>query len=64
MISEVGEGMEQWKVGARVGLSPMMSDGQRSGTTTGMLAADPNSYAMMAVGGAKAGMKVAVIVRG
>lgn len=27
VISEVGEGMDHWKVGDRVGLSPMMSDG-------------------------------------
>lgn len=31
VISEVGEGMDQWKVGDRVGLSPMMSDGDALG---------------------------------
>ena len=31
VISQVGEGMEQWKVGDRVGLSPMMPDGDAIG---------------------------------
>ncbi|MCU1406924.1 MAG: alcohol dehydrogenase [Glaciihabitans sp.] len=31
VITEVGEGMEQWKVGDRVGLSPVMSDGDAIG---------------------------------
>lgn len=91
VISEVGEGMEHWKVGDRVGLSPMMSDGQAlgyydwdGGFAPKLLATDDNlvklpdevpfdlgamatdagltSYhAIMAVGGAKAGMKVGVI---
>lgn len=91
IISEVGEGMEHWKVGDRVGLSPMMSDGQAlgyydwdGGFAPKLLATDDNlvklpdevgfdlgamatdagltSYhAIMAVGGAKAGMKVGVI---
>jgi alcohol dehydrogenase, propanol-preferring len=31
VITEVGEGMQQWKVGDRVGLSPMMPDGDAIG---------------------------------
>lgn len=31
IITEVGEGMEQWKVGDRVGLAPVMSDGDALG---------------------------------
>ncbi|MCL2490505.1 MAG: zinc-binding dehydrogenase [Propionibacteriaceae bacterium] len=31
VISQVGEGMEQWKVGDRVGLAPVMSDGDAIG---------------------------------
>ncbi|SDB79941.1 alcohol dehydrogenase, propanol-preferring [Raineyella antarctica] len=31
VISEVGEGMEHWKVGDRVGLAPVMSDGDALG---------------------------------
>ena len=31
IVSEVGEGMDHWKVGDRVGLSPMMSDGDALG---------------------------------
>ncbi|MDR7081359.1 propanol-preferring alcohol dehydrogenase [Arthrobacter ginsengisoli] len=31
VITEVGEGMEQWKVGDRVGLAPVMSDGDAIG---------------------------------
>ncbi|BCT76213.1 zinc-dependent alcohol dehydrogenase [Sinomonas cyclohexanicum] len=31
VITEVGEGMEQWKVGDRVGLAPVMSDGDALG---------------------------------
>lgn len=91
VISQVGEGMEHWKVGDRVGLSPMMSDGQAlgyfdwdGGFAPKLLATDDNlvklpdevpfdlgamatdagltSYhAIMAVGGAKPGMKVGVI---
>lgn len=91
VISEVGEGMEHWKVGDRVGLAPVMSNGEAlgyyswdGGWAPKMLATDDNlvklpdevsfelgamatdagltSYhAMIAVGGAKAGMKVGVI---
>ncbi|VXC11814.1 zinc-binding dehydrogenase [Citricoccus sp. K5] len=91
VISEVGEGMDHWKVGDRVGLAPVMSDGDAlgygkwdGGFAPRMLATDDNlvalpdevafdlgamatdagltSYhAMMAVGGAKKGMKVGVI---
>lgn len=91
VISEVGEGMEHWKVGDRVGLAPVMSDGEAlgyyswdGGWAPKLLATDDNlvrlpdevpfdlgamatdagltSYhAIMAVGGAKAGMKVGVI---
>lgn len=31
VIIEVGDGMEQWKVGHRVGLAPVMSDGDALG---------------------------------
>ncbi|MCL2652684.1 MAG: zinc-binding dehydrogenase [Propionibacteriaceae bacterium] len=31
VITQVGEGMDQWKVGDRVGLSPMMADGDAIG---------------------------------
>ncbi|MCL2782531.1 MAG: zinc-binding dehydrogenase [Propionibacteriaceae bacterium] len=31
VITQVGEGMDQWKVGDRVGLSPMMTDGDAIG---------------------------------
>lgn len=31
IISEVGEGMERWKVGDRVGLAPLMADGHALG---------------------------------
>jgi propanol-preferring alcohol dehydrogenase len=91
VITEVGEGMEQWKVGDRVGLSPVMSDGDALGygywdggfgpqllATSDNLVALPDEvsfelgamatdagltayHAIMAVGGAKAGMKVGVI---
>lgn len=91
VISEVGPGMEHWKVGDRVGLAPVMSDGEAlgyyswdGGWAPKMLATDDNLvklpdevsfelgamatdagltayHAIMAVGGAKAGMKVGVI---
>lgn len=91
VISEVGEGMEHWKVGDRVGLAPVMSDGDALGygkwdggfaaklrATDDNLVALPDEvpfdlgamatdagltayHAMMAVGGAKEGMKVGVI---
>lgn len=91
VISAVGEGMEHWKVGDRVGLAPVMSDGQAlgyyswdGGWAPKLLATEDNLvklpdevsfelgamatdagltayHAMMAVGGAKAGMKVGVI---
>ncbi|WP_296631863.1 zinc-binding dehydrogenase [Rhodoluna sp.] len=91
VISEVGPGMEHWKVGDRVGLAPVMSNGEAlgyyswdGGWAPKILATDDNlvklpdevsfelgamatdagltSYhAIMAVGGAKAGMKVGVI---
>ena len=91
VITEVGEGMEHWKVGDRVGLAPVMKDGDAlgygkwdGGFGPKLLATEDNlvklpdevpfdlaamatdagltSYhAMMAVGGAKAGMKVGVI---
>ena len=38
VIIEVGEGMDDWKVGDRVGLSPVMSDGTALGTTPGTAA--------------------------
>lgn len=92
VISEVGEGMgDRWKIGDRVGLSPVMPDGDAigygqwdGGFGPQTLATDANlvrlpdevsfelgamatdagltSYhAMVAVGGAKAGMKIGVI---
>lgn len=92
VISEVGEGMgDRWKIGDRVGLSPVMPDGDAigygqwdGGFGPQILATDANlvrlpdevsfelgamatdagltSYhAMVAVGGAKAGMKIGVI---
>ncbi|WP_166870744.1 MULTISPECIES: zinc-binding dehydrogenase [unclassified Salinibacterium] len=91
VITEVGEGMDHWKVGDRVGLSPVMRDGDAlgygkwdGGFGPKMLATDDNLvklpdevsfelgamatdagltayHAIMAVGGAKAGMKVGVI---
>jgi len=95
VISEVGEGMSEWKVGDRVGLSPVMTSGDAAGDAIGygqfdggfgpkIIATNDNlvrlpdevsfelgamatdagltSYhAMVAVGGAKAGMKIGVI---
>lgn len=91
IISAVGEGMEHWNVGDRVGLSPMMSDGDAlgygkwdGGFAPKLLATDDNLvklpdevpfdlgamatdagltayHAMVAVGGAKKGMRVGVI---
>ncbi|MGM0931591.1 MAG: zinc-binding dehydrogenase [Actinomycetota bacterium] len=91
VISEVGEGMGHWKVGDRVGLSPVMSDGDALGygkwdggfaaklrATDDNLVALPDEvpfdlgamatdagltayHAIMAVGGAREGMKVGVI---
>ncbi|HKU30973.1 MAG TPA: zinc-binding dehydrogenase, partial [Arthrobacter sp.] len=91
VITEVGAGMEHWKVGDRVGLSPVMKDGDAlgygkwdGGFGPKLLATDDNLvklpdevsfelgamatdagltayHAIMAVGGAKAGMKVGVI---
>ncbi len=91
VITEVGDGMEQWKVGDRVGLAPVMSDGDALGYgkwdggfapkllatadnlvrlpdevsfELGAMATDAGLtayHAMMAVGGAKAGMRVGVI---
>jgi propanol-preferring alcohol dehydrogenase len=91
VISEVGKGMDHWKVGDRVGLAPLFSDGDAlgygkwdGGFGPKLLATDDNLvklpdevpfdlgamatdagltayHAMMAVGGAKAGMKVGVI---
>jgi propanol-preferring alcohol dehydrogenase len=91
VIIEVGEGMDHWKVGDRVGLAPLMSDGDAlgygkwdGGFGPKMLAIDENLvklpdevpfdlgamatdagltayHAIMALGGAKAGMKVGVI---
>jgi propanol-preferring alcohol dehydrogenase len=91
VIIEVGEGMDHWKVGDRVGLAPVMSDGDAlgygkwdGGFGPQLLATDDNLvklpdevsfelgsmatdagltayHAIMAVGGAKAGMKVGVI---
>jgi hypothetical protein len=91
VITEVGEGMDQWKVGDRVGLAPVMSDGDAlgygkwdGGFGPSLLATNDNLvklpdevsfklgsmatdagltayHAIMAVGGAKAGMKVGVI---
>ncbi|MFT4468653.1 zinc-binding dehydrogenase [Arthrobacter sulfonylureivorans] len=91
VISEVGDGMGHWKVGDRVGLSPVMSDGDALGygkwdggfaaklrATDDNLVALPDEvpfdlgamatdagltayHAIMAVGGARKGMKVGVI---
>ncbi|AWB89670.1 alcohol dehydrogenase catalytic domain-containing protein [Salinibacterium hongtaonis] len=91
VITEVGPGMDHWKVGDRVGLSPVMGDGDALGYGVWdggfgpyLLATDDNLvrlpdevsfelgamatdagltayHAIMAVGGAKAGMKVGVI---
>ena len=91
VITEVGAGMEHWKVGDRVGLSPVMKDGDAlgygkwdGGFGPQLLATDDNLvklpdevsfelgamatdagltayHAIMAVGGAKPGMKVGVI---
>ncbi|MCU1442704.1 MAG: zinc-binding dehydrogenase [Cryobacterium sp.] len=90
VITEVGEGMDQWKVGDRVDLAPVMSDGgalgygKDGGFGPRLLATNDNLvklpdevsfelgamatdagltayHAIMAVGGAKAGMKVGVI---
>jgi alcohol dehydrogenase, propanol-preferring len=91
VITEVGEGMNEWKVGDRVGLAPVMSDGDALGYgkwdggfgpkllatndnlvrlpdevsfELGAMATDAGLtayHAIMAVGGAKAGMKVGVI---
>jgi len=91
VITEVGEGMEQWAVGDRVGLAPVMADGDAIGYgkwdggfgprllatsdnlvklpdevpfDLGAMATDAGLtayHAIMAVGGATAGMKVGVI---
>lgn len=91
IIAEVGEGMGQWKVGDRVGLAPVMGDGDAIGYgkwdggfgprllatsdnlvrlpdevpfDLGAMATDAGLtayHAIMAVGGAAAGMKVGVI---
>ncbi|WP_299300761.1 alcohol dehydrogenase catalytic domain-containing protein [uncultured Brachybacterium sp.] len=91
VISQVGEGMEHWKVGDRVGLAPMMADGTALGygpwdggfgpklrATDDNLVALPDAvsfelgamatdagltayHAIMALGGAKPGMKVGEI---
>ena len=91
VISEVGEGMEHWKVGDRVGLAPVMPDGDAIGYgkwdggygpklratdanlvklpdevpfDLGALATDAGLtayHALVAVGGAKKGMKVGII---
>lgn len=91
LITEVGDGMDEWKVGDRVGLAPVMSDGDALGYgkwdggfgpqllatndnlvrlpdevsfALGAMATDAGLtayHAIMAVGGAKAGMKVGVI---
>lgn len=91
VISEVGEGMDHWKVGDRVGLSPVMPDGSALGYGTwdggfgpkllateanlvklpdevsfelGAMATDAgltSYHAVVAVGGAKKGMKVGII---
>lgn len=91
VIIEVGDGMDEWKVGDRVGLAPVMSDGDALGYGKwdggfgpqllatndnlvrlpdevsfehGAMATDAGLtayHAIMAVGGAKAGMKVGVI---
>lgn len=91
VISAVGEDMDHWKVGDRVGLAPMFSDGDAlgygkwdGGFGPKLLATDDNLvklpdevpfdlgamatdagltayHAIMALGGAKAGMKIGVI---
>lgn len=91
IVIEVGDGMDAWKVGDRVGLAPVMSDGDALGYgkwdggfgprllatgdnlvklpsevsfELGAMATDAGLtayHAMMAVGGAKAGMRVGVI---
>ena len=91
VITEVGEGMQQWAVGDRVGLAPVMADGDAIGYgkwdggfgprllatsdnlvklpdevpfDLGAMATDAGLtayHAIMAVGGATAGMKVGVI---
>jgi alcohol dehydrogenase, propanol-preferring len=91
VITEVGEGMAEWTVGDRVGLAPVMSDGDALGYgkwdggfgprllatndnlvklpdevsfELGAMATDAGLtayHAIMAVGGAKAGMRVGVI---
>jgi propanol-preferring alcohol dehydrogenase len=91
VIIEVGPGMEQWKIGDRVGLAPVMSDGDAIGYgkwdggfgprllatadnlvklpdevpfDLGAMATDAGLtayHAIMAVGGARQGMKVGVI---
>ena len=91
VITEVGEGMEAWKIGDRVGLSPMMPDNDAIGYgkwdggygpmlrateanlvhlpdevpfDLGAMATDAgltSYHALVAVGGAKAGMKVGII---
>lgn len=91
VIIEVGEGMGHWAVGDRVGLAPVMGDGDAigygkwdGGFGPRLLATDDNLvklpdevsfelgamatdagltayHAIMAVGGAKAGMRVGVI---
>ncbi|MCB5293904.1 alcohol dehydrogenase [Arthrobacter sp. SO3] len=91
VITEVGEGMGQWNVGDRVGLAPVMGDGDALGYgkwdggfgprllatsdnlvrlpdevpfELGAMATDAgltSNHAIMAVGGAKDGMKVGVI---
>ncbi|WP_348789461.1 zinc-binding dehydrogenase [Leifsonia sp. NPDC080035] len=91
VISAVGEGMGHWKVGDRVGLSPVFSDGDAIGYgkwdggfgpklrateenlvrlpdevsfDLGAMATDAgltSYHAMVATGGAKAGMRVGVI---
>lgn len=91
VISAVGDGMSHWKIGDRVGLAPVMSDGDALGygkwdggfapklrATDDNLVRLPNEvpfdlgamatdagltayHAMMAVGAAKAGMKIGVI---
>lgn len=91
VITEVGDGMDEWKVGDRVGLAPVMGDGDAIGYgkwdggfgprllatsdnlvrlpdevsfELGAMATDAgltSYHAIMAVGGAKSGMKVGVI---
>lgn len=91
VITEVGEGMEKWSVGDRVGLAPLTADGSALGygpwdggfqrrirATEANLVALPDEvpfdlgamatdagltayHAMVAEGGAKAGMRIGVI---